>query len=271
MINYPSRGIGTTTLERATRWAHERGTTLWTAVTRLDEVGGIQPGPRRAVVGFVATVKKLQAALSRDGVERATRTLIDDIDLVGDLRAGSPSLGAAQRRIDNVDGLVRSLARHATAGGGRQALMEYLRRLALDSNDDDATTDAGDRVTLTTLHGAKGLEFPVVFLIGAEEELLPHWRALTPHASDVGDPEHVADVSEERRLAYVGITRAREKLYITRSKLRRKHGVEVERAPSRFLEEIPKELIDPRDLIAEAQEEVGTDELRDFFKNFGKD
>jgi len=269
VINYPARGIGATTLERASTWAQTHGATLWTAVTRIDEIDGVKPGPRKAVQQFVGVVQRLQAAMSSVGVEAAAKELIESIDLVGDLRTGSPSLSAAQRRIDNVTSLVRSLARHAAAGGGRAELMQYLSRLALDSSDDDTGDDAGDHVTLTTLHGSKGLEYPVVFLIGAEEELLPHARTLVPQASDIGDPEAAADVSEERRLAYVGITRAQEQLYITRTRLRRRHGKEVERLPSRFLLEIPDELRVSRDLVAEARAPVDTSELRAFFQSFG--
>jgi DNA helicase-2/ATP-dependent DNA helicase PcrA len=266
VINYPARGIGATTVERAAAWAQARGATLWTALQRIDEVEGVAGPSRRAVAGFVGMIERLQGALSTSGVEAATRQLVTDIGLVADLRAASPSPEAAQRRIDNVTDLVRALGRHT---GGRAALMEYLRRMALDANDDDAGADAGDRVALATLHGAKGLEFPVVFLVGAEEELLPHWRTIAPTAADVDDSEHAADVSEERRLVYVGITRAREQLTITRCRKRRKHGKDVERAPSRFLREIPDALLDTRDIAAEQTAPVPTDELRSFLRTFG--
>jgi DNA helicase-2/ATP-dependent DNA helicase PcrA len=103
-----------------------------------------------------------------------------------------------------------------------------------------------------------------------EEELLPHWRTLTPQATDIDDPDFAADVSEERRLTYVGITRAQRKLYLTRCKLRPKHGREVERTPSRFLAEIPDELLVQRDLHAEATAPVDPDELRAFLQGFGQ-
>jgi len=134
--------------------------------------------------------------------------------------------------------------------------------------DDDSREDAGDKVILTTLHGAKGLEFPVVFLIGVEEQLLPHARSLMPHANDVSDPDHVSDVSEERRLTYVGLTRAQEMLYVTRCACRRRHGREVLCAPSRFLQEIPEGLMETRDVAAESREPVAAGELSAFFQKF---
>jgi DNA helicase-2/ATP-dependent DNA helicase PcrA len=130
---------------------------------------------------------------------------------------------------------------------------------------------AGDKVTLTTLHGAKGLEYPVVFLIGMEEELLPHARTLAPQVTDVLDPDHCADISEERRLAYVGITRAQRLLYLTRSCTRASRGKSGLRTPSRFLLEIPEELLDVRDLASEAKEAVPTDEVKAFFSRLSFD
>lgn len=121
---------------------------------------------------------------------------------------------------------------------------------------------------LTTLHGAKGLEFPVCFMIGLEEELLPHIRTLQPQATDVMDADHATDVSEERRLCYVGITRAQRKLYMTRACTRISRGRSIQRTPSRFLLEIPDELLEIRDLAEEARQVVPKDEVRSFFANF---
>jgi superfamily I DNA/RNA helicase len=162
-------------------------------------------------------VSELGAAIA-DGADvvGATRTLIEDIRLYDDLRMASTSMAAAQRLIDNVEGLFGSLTRFAEKGKGKEALAEYLRMLSLESSNDDKDR-GGDKVVLTTLHGAKGLEFPVCFVIGLEEELLPHLRTLQPQATDVIDADHATDISEERRLCYVGITRAQRKLYLTRA------------------------------------------------------
>ena len=118
---------------------------------------------------------------------------------------------------------------------------------------------------MTTLHGAKGLEWPVVFLVGVEEELLPHARTLYPQGPDVVGE---VDVSEERRLAYVGITRARERLYLSRARTRHKHGKDRPRMASRFLDDIPAELVERRDL--KHAPPVDKAELSSFFETFLK-
>jgi DNA helicase-2/ATP-dependent DNA helicase PcrA len=166
------------------------------------------------------------------------------------------SPAAAQRRAENLDGFLealgnwetRTLAAMQQAGDTRGApVTEYLHRLTLSANDDDDDELArGDQVTLVTLHGAKGLEYPVVFLVGLEEELLPHRRTLYPQGPDVSDGS--IDLSEERRLLYVGITRARQLLYLTRTRSRGGRFSMKERSPSRFLAEVPAELCEARDL-----------------------
>jgi DNA helicase-2/ATP-dependent DNA helicase PcrA len=271
VINYPARGIGSTTVQKLVSYAEGHHTSMWKAlaeVTRMDEV---RPGTRDAVASFATLVRDLGDQLKHGGVVEATRQLMTRIDLIGDLRAATPTATAAQRRIDNVEMLMSSLARHEARKPGAEALLEYLRQLSLAVSEEAAEDDARDKVTLTTLHGAKGLEFPIVFFIGLEEDLIPHARTLNPSATDVSDPEHATDVSEERRLAYVGITRARDRLYLTRTAVRNKHGRLVERTPSRFLLEIPADLIDLRDIAEELQAPVATDEIVDFFANFNFD
>jgi len=202
----------------------------------------------------------------------STKQMIDDIGLYDDLRSAAPSMSAAQRRIDNVTGLINSLERFVAKGKGIKDLAEYLRMLSLDSKDDDPKhDDTGDKAVLTTLHGAKGLEFPVCFMIGLEEELLPHIRTLQPQATDPSDQDHATDISEERRLCYVGITRAQRKLYLTRACTRVSRGRVLQRTPSRFLLEIPDELLEVRDLGEEARQVVPKDEVKNFFATFQLD
>jgi superfamily I DNA/RNA helicase len=271
VLNYPSRGIGTRALARLAGGAEARGASMWRVLTGeggvLDE---LSPQARDGVASFTAVLSKLRAALEAGSAVAATRALLEDIDLYEDLRAAAPSLTAAQRKIDNVESLIRSLERREQRGKDPATLAEYLRQLALDTGGDEPA-DTGGKVVLTTLHGAKGLEFPVVFLIGAEEELLPHARTLMPQAHDVSDPDHASDVSEERRLAYVGITRAMDRLYLTRAAARRLRGRAAERTPSRFLLEIPEDLIELRDAEAEARAPAATEELRAFFQTLAGD
>ena len=271
IINYPARGIGATTIGRLSSWAEAKGKPLWNALAAGESLQH-RANTSHALASFVAVIRRLRTQLNgRDDIVAATRALIDDIDLVGDIRAASPSVTAAQRRLDNLEGLLASLERHQQRRPGRTALLEYLRQLSLDSNDDNSELERSERVILTTLHGAKGLEFPVVFVVGMEESLIPHARTLMPQATDVFDPDHTGDVSEERRLAYVGITRAQRRLYLSRCAHRKLHGKASERAPSRFLAEIPTELCEERDLVAEGEETVDSDELTAWFRQLGSD
>jgi DNA helicase-2/ATP-dependent DNA helicase PcrA len=295
VINYPARGIGATTVERLVTAAHAKHATLWDALRGAvtgtgtlpglevelprDEadpaavgvdVGDLRGATRNGIIELVHVISELGASIeSGTDVVSATRTLIEDIRLYEDLHEASGSASAAQRRIDNVEGLLGSLKRFQDKGKGREQLAEYLRMLSLETSDE--REESGDRVILTTLHGAKGLEFPVCFLIGLEEELLPHIRTLQPQATDVLDADHATDISEERRLCYVGITRAQRKLYLTRSCTRVSRGRSMPRTPSRFLLEIPDELLEVRDIAEEAKAKVPTDEVRGFFASLALD
>ena len=152
--------------------------------------------------------------------------MFDDLDLRSWLCRSVVSPGAGARKAEAVDAVLRSLEWHERRDP-RATLGTFLQRLALDSRDEEP--DEVDGVTLMTLHSAKGLEFPVVFLIGLEEDLLPV----------SGIQGEARDLEEERRLAYVGITRARETLWITRASARTRRGRVEPRTPSRFLEDLP--------------------------------
>jgi len=295
VINYPARGIGATTVDRLVTAAHAKHASLWdalrgaitgtgtlpgleTLLPRDDDdpapkdvdVGDLRGAARNGIIELVHVVSELGASLeSGTNVVAATRTLIEDIRLYEDLHAAAGSASAAQRRIDNVEGLLGSLQRFSDKGKGREQLAEYLRMLSLETSDE--REESGDRVILTTLHGAKGLEFPVCFMIGLEEELLPHIRTLQPQVTDVLDADHATDISEERRLCYVGITRAQRKLYLTRACTRVQRGRSMPRTPSRFLLEIPDELLEVVDIAEEARKKVPTDEVRGFFASLAID
>jgi superfamily I DNA/RNA helicase len=291
IINYPARGIGATSVERLVTAAQARHASLWDALvgsvtgtgslfeqaqvledergTIPVEVGEIRGATKNGIIELVHVVSELAAELGAGAdLVSATRTLIEDIRLYDDLRMAAGSQAAAQRRIDNVEGLLGSLQRFTDKGKGKEALAEYLRMLSLETSDKE---EGGDRVVLTTLHGAKGLEFPVCFMIGLEEELLPHIRTLQPQATDVVDADHATDISEERRLCYVGITRAQRKLYITRACTRVARGRTIPRTPSRFLLEIPDDLLEVRDLAEEARQRVPASEVASFFASLALD
>lgn len=268
VINYPARGIGTTTIGRLTSFAAANQMPLWNGLVRVSELEGVRPGIKTAIADFTDLINHLGIEIEKGTpVVTQTRDLMEKIGLIDDLRSAAPSNKAAQVKIDNVESFLRSLGRHEEKKPGKAKLLEYLRNLSLDSNDDE-DKEVGNSVTMTTLHGSKGLEFPVVFLIGWEEELLPHSRTLMPKALDIMDMDHVPDVSEERRLAYVGITRAQKVLYISRSDARIMRGKQVPRTLSRFIMEIPPELIEERDIADELQAPVEAEELSSFFANF---
>ena len=295
VINYPARGLGATTVERLVLAAHAKHASLWDALrsaitgtatlpgmgTELPrddddpeaqtvDVGDLRGAARNGILELVHVISELGAAIEGGtDVVVATRTLIEDIRLYDDLREASGSAAAAQRRIDNVEGLLGSLKRFQDKGKGREQLAEYLRMLSLDTSDE--REDSGERVVLTTLHGAKGLEFPVCFMIGVEEELLPHIRTLQPQATDQIDADHATDISEERRLCYVGITRAQHKLYITRACTRVQRGRSMPRTPSRFLLEIPDELLEVIDIAELQKAKVPTAEVSNFFASLALD
>jgi DNA helicase-2/ATP-dependent DNA helicase PcrA len=248
VINWPSRGIGKTSLEALGTRAFESGTSLFEALTHATVVAP------RAVAGAAAlreTVLRLReslAALPGDPAQvsewaRGTVAAFQIHRAIEEETKDEPNGPLqAQTRRENVDELVHSIGQlklDEPVADGTAVLHEFLARMTLDSQDREDEDDKDqDAVTLLTLHGAKGLEFPVVFLVGLEDGFLPHKRTL----------EEGADISEERRLCYVGITRAKDLLFITRAKNRIRYGKPVPRYPSRFLAEIPAGLIVKRDL-----------------------
>jgi superfamily I DNA/RNA helicase len=260
IINHPPRGIGAGTLERLAAHARARGLSLWDACAqaRLPSLfGGPVPDgtpvedlgdrARAAVLAFCDLVENGRALLAGADLRAGASAYLDAVGLRDELRRAAPNPLAAQRRLEHLEGLLDSLARFVAREG--RDLGGFLHRLALETHDDQAA-DGVDAVTLVTLHGAKGLEFPVVFLVGLEEELLPHKRTLYPNGPDVVDA--AVDLGEERRLFYVGITRARERLYLTRARSRSSRAAARPRSPSRFLDEIPAALCRTREAEAPA-------------------
>jgi DNA helicase-2/ATP-dependent DNA helicase PcrA len=252
IINYPARGIGPTTLERIAELARARELPLFDACQRVNDVATevLAERARTALSGFCDLVERGRAVLadcgSHGGLKEAARAYLQSVGLQDELQAAAPTPLAAQRKLDNLEGFLGALHRFEEREG--RDLAGFLHRITLQTKDDDEGEGEADEVTLVTLHGAKGLEFPVVFLVGLEEELLPHRRTLFPEGPDVADA--TPDLGEERRLLYVGITRARELLYLTRARQRSARASARPRTPSRFLEEIPLELQDQREASA---------------------
>ena len=182
-------------------------------------------------------VERYRGLYASGNLAEVTRRLLEEIGFAAAARASTASAKAVDRKIRSIEQMLQSLDAYEKREGPKAGLLTYLNRLSLDTREEE-DGPTGRRVTLLTLHAAKGLEFRVVFLIGMEEDLLPH-------SGMQGEPQNLP---EERRLCYVGMTRARERLFLTRSAVRVKRGKEVPRTPSRFLADVPESLIEIRDL-----------------------
>jgi DNA helicase-2/ATP-dependent DNA helicase PcrA len=229
-LGTPRRGIGEATVERLRAFAAQRGLRLWEALQRAEEVPGLAPPARRTLRGFADLLRDLQA---RAQVARAAELVEEVLERSG-LRASLEEEGTedAQARLENVRELV-TVAQEYEASTGDASLEGFLEHLALVT-DADTYDEKADRVALMTLHAAKGLEFRAVFLCGLEEGVFPHVRCLD-------DPRQL---EEERRLAYVGITRAKERLLLTYAQLRTLFGRTTANVPSRFLDELPEDVLE---------------------------
>lgn len=174
------------------------------------------------------------------------RRIAEAVGLREDLFAASPSNEIAQRRWGNIESLFGIFSRNEGRHGGpnRERLAELLRVLTLAPEQEEE--DKGRVVTLTTMHAAKGLEYRVVFLVGLEEGIIPHKRTLDPRATDMAGQRD--ELEEERRLFYVSVTRARDKLYLSRSRHRMVRGKPMPCTPSRFVVELPEELLQVREV-----------------------
>lgn len=238
VINTPARGIGKSSLDELIVSAQKLGGSMWGAITALDDpnetnAARLSPRAKNAVLGFRKTIEKLRtkaesAAGSDKPVSDVVIAAIDDSGYSLMLR--TENTDEAETRLENLEELVNaSVDYDKVAEGG---LREFIDHAALTADTDKYDSNAG--VTLMTAHSAKGLEFPIVFLVGLEDGIFPHSRS-------VNDAK---ELEEERRLAYVAITRAEQLLYVTHSMRRRVYGEEMAAEPSQFLNELPLELIE---------------------------
>jgi DNA helicase II / ATP-dependent DNA helicase PcrA len=241
-VNTPPRGIGDRTLDALRRRTRGDNTSMWEAVlAELSSGSELAGRAKNAVKAFLTLIDEMAQTFSGHG-NREALTLAEQIDHAithTGLRDfyEKDSRGNAESRVENLDELVNVASRFEPTqediDAGLSELSAFLSHATLEAGENQGEA-WDDCVQLMTLHSAKGLEFPVVFLVGMEEGLFPSQRSV----DDEGRLE------EERRLAYVGITRAREKLFVTHAESRRMHGTEMLARPSRFLGEIPAELID---------------------------
>jgi DNA helicase-2/ATP-dependent DNA helicase PcrA len=237
------RGVGSGTVTRLQAWAQLHIEPLFEALRKAGNVQGVSPRIARAAQHFAQTVDTYRARLEGGDLAEVVDRLLDDVGLRAAIRAGEGgrSPAAARFHLANIDLVVQSI-RDYQARLPEPTLADYLMRITLDSSSDKDEPETG-RVTLMTLHSAKGLEFPAVFLVGVEEGFLPHLRSMEENRT----PDGVGEDDEERRLFYVGITRARRWLTMSRCLSRSRFDGELRPEPSRFLKDIPPARIEVTD------------------------
>jgi len=230
IANSPRRGLGQTSLSRVIGYADASGIPVWEAAERHTEVPGLGTAAKKAFGRFMSTMQRLKERLDAGPpVGDLVDELLTETGYLDALKAERTI--EAQGRLENLEELVH-VAREYDATNPEGALDEFLQQIALLADADTIRDDEG-LVTLMTLHNAKGLEFPIVFIIGLEDGVFPHSRAIEE-----------GNVEEERRLAYVGLTRAMRDLTLTYARRRNSFGANSYGLRSRFLDEIPRELTD---------------------------
>ncbi len=262
IINVPHRGIGATSVERLVQYGERTGKGLWHAMNNAGADIDLPPAARAGLQSFVDTFGPIARELkqaTRGSLGVTAHKLFDALGLRQSIIDADESPNVTAKRIENLEHVTRALERfegYTEASG--PLLTEFLRVSALtrgDSEPEDEDEKKG-KVTLMTLHSAKGLEFPYVFLVGVEEELLPHKRTI----------EMGLDFGEERRLCYVGMTRARKRLWMSYAKTRMRYGRLEPRTPSRFLDELPEPpVIERRDRESPPTEDEADAKADEFF------
>jgi len=235
IINFPRRGIGDTTLIKLNQWSMEHNVALFETLGRVNEIAEISASCKKTVLAFHAMMKEVITGFTSRNMGEQVNTLFNRLRIEDEMYRTLNDAAQARKRIENIEQVVNSLADYE-ARNPRGTLSAFLERISLMDEDkpaEDGKEHGLNAVTLMSLHSSKGLEFSHVWLVGMEEELLPHKRSI----------EEDPTVAEERRLCYVGITRARKYLTISRCLTRRKYGAIEERKPSRFLAEIPEHLL----------------------------
>lgn len=229
IINVPKRGIGDASLAKIQAYAAANNVSLFEAVSNAAAIDGLSSRFVSKLDDLAGIIFELMNLANEAPVEDLIDRVLRDTGYLEELE--NERTPQAQSRIDNLHELI-SVAQEFAASEEENNLENFLAHVALVSDIDD--TELGeDAITLMTLHSSKGLEFPVVFLVGMEEGLFPHARTLMDET----------EIEEERRLCYVGITRAKEKLFLSSTKMRTIYGNTVTYPPSRFLQEIPAHLV----------------------------
>lgn len=231
VVNVPPRGIGERTLELVRELSRANTSSLWTAACALVDEKRLAARASNAIAGFLQLINEMSGQLDELPLFEQAENAIQYSGLIEMHRREKGERG--QARVENLEELIGACRNFEAEDKDLPTLPQFLDQVALDSGDRQADEDQ-DAVQLMTLHSAKGLEFPLVFIAGVEENLFPHKMSL----------DEPGRLEEERRLAYVGITRAMQKLYLTFAESRSIYGSESFNSVSRFVRDIPKEVIE---------------------------
>lgn len=268
IINTPRRGIGKAAIESINKVASTMNFSLWESIQAIlsssEEECPVSEKTKADFEAFSNIIENSKSMLSGKGLAKKVRALVDEINYFDYLISENPkSEKSARFKYMNIESLIKSMEQwENNPNYDDTSLYAYLNRITLISRDDmDDEQDKG-KVNLMTIHASKGLEFPVVFIAGAEEGLMPHAHAV----EEGGD----AAIEEERRLFYVAVTRARDRLLISSCSHRRKMTSTVECEPSRFLDEIPKNLVEYHEPSKEVDAETAHELLQNMLKNMAK-
>ena len=231
IINVPRRGIGAATIEKINVYAVEHNVSFLDACFSSDSIDTLG-NAKKKINGFADLIREFRRKMQEGSLEELFKYITDETGYIANLKAEETE--EAEGRIENINELLNKVVTYEQEAE-EASLSELLEEIALVA-DIDNLEDSDNRVVLMTLHSAKGLEFPVVYMTGMEEGLFPSYMSMNS-----GDP---GDIEEERRLCYVGITRAMQQLTLTAAKQRMVHGNIQYSAISRFVKELPQEKLD---------------------------
>lgn len=253
ILNSPPRGIGQATTLLATDFSREQGISVWQALCAPEFTATVGPKARGGIESFVAEVMtaKMKIDSKAEPANRVVREFLDETGYLPWLERGCKGEQEKQQRGESIQGVMEDLAKYVQRG---KSLRKFLDDSALASDREDDDLEKKQGATLITLHASKGLEFPIVYLVGLEEGVLPHQRSIQEGTKD-----------EERRLLYVGITRAQKRLTMTYCRVRTKWGQQVGCTPSSFIGELGDEHLVHSTYDDIMGAEVSDDELGDFF------
>ncbi|MDW7674613.1 MAG: 3'-5' exonuclease, partial [Bacillota bacterium] len=231
IVNVPKRGIGDASLAKLFQYMAQEGYNLKAGLDNIESIPGITGKAKEGLITFNQMIDKLREKISSGTITELVEELLDESGYILELKNSKDP--QAQSRMENIQEFL-SVTRDYDKSSAEGTLDDFLGGLALYTDLDEVDSEETEQVKLMTLHTAKGLEFPLVFLVGLEEGIFPHNRSI----------ESPEELEEERRLCYVGITRAMKKLYLAHAQSRMLYGRYNSYLPSRFLNEIPGELLE---------------------------